>query len=90
MAINVAVLTEILVLTALLLDGRVESAEDSDCSLVDCMPVGCSDPWCLQCAPGEVFDSTEKKGGKPLAFRLGDKQVIVGIEQVVSHRAGKG
>jgi FKBP-type peptidyl-prolyl cis-trans isomerase len=33
---------------------------------------------------GEVFDSTEKKGGKPLAFRLGDKQVIVGIEQVVS------
>ncbi|KAH8061551.1 hypothetical protein JL722_4182 [Aureococcus anophagefferens] len=39
---------------------------------------------------GEVFDSTEKKGGKPLAFRLGDKQVIVGIEQVVSHRAAKG
>ena len=33
---------------------------------------------------GEVFDTTEKKGGKPLAFRLGDKQVIIGIEQVVS------
>mmetsp|Transcript_8883 Transcript_8883/g.26687 ORF Transcript_8883/g.26687 Transcript_8883/m.26687 type:complete len:188 (+) Transcript_8883:160-723(+) len=33
---------------------------------------------------GQVFDSTEKKGGKPLAFKLGEKQVIVGIEQVVS------
>ena len=33
---------------------------------------------------GKVFDTTERKGGKPLAFRLGEKQVIVGIEQVVS------
>eukprot|EP00617_Octactis_speculum_P008757 CAMPEP_0185771252 /NCGR_PEP_ID=MMETSP1174-20130828/63894_1 /TAXON_ID=35687 /ORGANISM="Dictyocha speculum, Strain CCMP1381" /LENGTH=197 /DNA_ID=CAMNT_0028457055 /DNA_START=33 /DNA_END=626 /DNA_ORIENTATION=+ len=33
---------------------------------------------------GSVFDSTERKGGKPLAFRLGEKQVIIGIEQVVS------
>mmetsp|Transcript_15219 Transcript_15219/g.40136 ORF Transcript_15219/g.40136 Transcript_15219/m.40136 type:complete len:266 (-) Transcript_15219:154-951(-) len=33
---------------------------------------------------GQVFDSTEKKGGKPLAFKLGSKQVIVGLEQVVS------
>lgn len=33
---------------------------------------------------GKVFDTTEKKGGKPLAFRLGEKQVIPGLEEVVS------
>ena len=33
---------------------------------------------------GETFDSTEKKGGKPLSFRLGDKQIIPGIEEVVA------
>jgi len=34
---------------------------------------------------GEVFDTTEKKGGKPLAFRLGEKQVIPGIEEVLQY-----
>lgn len=33
---------------------------------------------------GTVFDTTERKGGKPLAFKLGEKQVIVGLEQLVS------
>ena len=33
---------------------------------------------------GRVFDTTEKKGGKPLAFKLGEKQVITGIEAVVA------
>ena len=33
---------------------------------------------------GQVFDSTEKKGGKPLSFRLGERQVVPGIEQVVA------
>ncbi|KAJ1449387.1 hypothetical protein M885DRAFT_489544, partial [Pelagophyceae sp. CCMP2097] len=33
---------------------------------------------------GKIFDSTESKGRKPLAFKLGEKQVIVGLEQVVS------
>lgn len=33
---------------------------------------------------GTVFDTTERKGGKPLAFRLGERQVIVGLEQLVS------
>jgi len=28
---------------------------------------------------GQVFDSTEKKGGKPLSFRLGERQVVPGI-----------
>jgi len=31
---------------------------------------------------GEVFDTTEKKGGKPLAFKIGANQVIKGIEDV--------
>ena len=34
---------------------------------------------------GQVFDTTEKKGGKPLAFQLGSKQVIPGIEEVVQY-----
>lgn len=34
---------------------------------------------------GKVFDTTERSGGKPLAFKLGERQVIVGIEQVVSN-----
>jgi FKBP-type peptidyl-prolyl cis-trans isomerase len=33
---------------------------------------------------GQVFDSTEKKGGKPLSFRAGERQVVPGIEQVVA------
>lgn len=33
---------------------------------------------------GTVFDTTERKGGRPLAFKLGERQVIVGLEQVVS------
>ena len=33
---------------------------------------------------GQVFDSTEKKGGKPLSFRLGERQVVPGIEEVVA------
>ncbi|KAJ1625972.1 hypothetical protein T492DRAFT_879224 [Pavlovales sp. CCMP2436] len=33
---------------------------------------------------GEVFDTTEKKGGKPLVFKLGSNQVIVGIEDCVN------
>ena len=33
----------------------------------------------------QVFDSTEKKGGKPLAFQLGSRQVISGIEEVVEY-----
>eukprot|EP00307_Rebecca_sp_RCC1486_P007542 CAMPEP_0119406880 /NCGR_PEP_ID=MMETSP1335-20130426/1037_1 /TAXON_ID=259385 /ORGANISM="Chrysoculter rhomboideus, Strain RCC1486" /LENGTH=204 /DNA_ID=CAMNT_0007430973 /DNA_START=14 /DNA_END=628 /DNA_ORIENTATION=+ len=32
---------------------------------------------------GDVFDSTERKDGKPLAFKLGQNQVIKGIEEVV-------
>jgi len=32
---------------------------------------------------GQVFDTTEKKGGKPLAFRIGESQVIKGMEEVV-------
>ena len=34
---------------------------------------------------GQVFDTTEKKGGKPLAFQLGSRQVIPGIEEVVQY-----
>jgi FKBP-type peptidyl-prolyl cis-trans isomerase len=34
---------------------------------------------------GEVFDSTEKKGGKPLAFRMGSKQTIPGVEEVIKY-----
>jgi len=33
---------------------------------------------------GAVFDSTESKGRKPLAFRLGERQVIAGIEEIVA------
>jgi FKBP-type peptidyl-prolyl cis-trans isomerase len=32
---------------------------------------------------GQVFDTTEKKGGKPLAFRMGNRQVIPGLEEVL-------
>lgn len=32
---------------------------------------------------GTVFDTTEGKGKKPLAFRMGEKQVIPGLESVV-------
>lgn len=32
---------------------------------------------------GKVFDTTERKNGKPLAFRIGEKQVIPGLEEVV-------
>ena len=32
---------------------------------------------------GTVFDSTEGKGKKPLAFRMGEKQVIPGLESVI-------
>lgn len=32
---------------------------------------------------GDVFDTTEKKNGKPLAFKLGQNQVIKGLEEVV-------
>ncbi|KAG8463693.1 hypothetical protein KFE25_003966 [Diacronema lutheri] len=31
---------------------------------------------------GQVFDTTEKKGGKPLVFKIGAKQVIAGIEAI--------
>lgn len=34
---------------------------------------------------GSVFDTTEKKDGKPLAFKMGQKQVIPGIEEVVAY-----
>lgn len=34
---------------------------------------------------GTVFDSTETKGRKPLGFRFGKKQVIPGIESVLSY-----
>jgi len=34
---------------------------------------------------GQVFDSTEKKGGRPLAFRLGENQVIPGLEEVLKY-----
>jgi FKBP-type peptidyl-prolyl cis-trans isomerase len=34
---------------------------------------------------GEVFDTTEKKGGKPLAFRMGSKQTIPGVEEVIKY-----
>lgn len=34
---------------------------------------------------GQVFDTTEKKGGKPLAFRLGENQVIPGLEEVLKY-----
>lgn len=32
---------------------------------------------------GQVFDTTEKKGGKPLVFKIGSQQVIKGIEDIV-------
>lgn len=32
---------------------------------------------------GTVFDTTEGKGKKPLAFRMGEKQVIPGLESVI-------
>ena len=32
---------------------------------------------------GTMFDTTEKKGGKPLSFRYGRKQIIPGIESVL-------
>jgi FKBP-type peptidyl-prolyl cis-trans isomerase len=32
---------------------------------------------------GQVFDTTEKKGGKPLVFKIGASQVIKGFEDVV-------
>ena len=34
---------------------------------------------------GQVFDTTEKKGGKPLVFEFGGNQIIPGIEQVVGN-----
>lgn len=34
---------------------------------------------------GQVFDTTEKKGGKALVFEFGANQVIPGIEQVVGN-----
>lgn len=36
-------------------------------------------------ANGTVFDSTEVKGRKPLSFRYGEKQMIPGIESVLSY-----
>lgn len=33
---------------------------------------------------GQVFDTTEKKGGKPLVFKIGSNQVIKGLEDIVS------
>ncbi len=32
---------------------------------------------------GDVFDSTEKHGGEPLEFTVGEKQVISGFEEAV-------
>lgn len=33
---------------------------------------------------GEVFDTTEKRGGRPIVFRLGEKQVVPGLEEVIT------
>jgi FKBP-type peptidyl-prolyl cis-trans isomerase len=32
---------------------------------------------------GTVFDTTDAKGKKPLAFRMGEKQIIPGLESVI-------
>jgi len=32
---------------------------------------------------GTIFDTTERKGGKPLSFRYGMKQMIPGVESVL-------
>lgn len=37
---------------------------------------------------GTVFDTTEAKGKKPLAFRMGEKQVIPGLESVIEMLQG--
>lgn len=33
--------------------------QGDDCALVDCMPVGCTDAWCVQCSADETFDAVQ-------------------------------
>ena len=37
--------------------GQVEVDDDCGCDCVDCMPLGCEEPWCAEpCEDGEIYD----------------------------------